>query len=553
MENLSSNEEFGDATFVCELNNISSSSTNDIQLRVDEAINPEHRLGFNFQSFKKLIFCIGPGAILSLGYTDPGNIQSDMQTGTVVGHQLLWVLFISMGVGLILQCLAVRLSVVTGKHLSQICHEEYGRTTRFLLWIVVQTSIIASDIQSVIGTAMSIYLLSNGLIPLWGGVVITCLDALTVLALEVFGLRVLEGIFGLMIGIMTKSFGYEYAKSNPDQIEVITGIFIPTCYGCSEYQWLMAVATIGAVLMPYNIYLHSGLISKKDIKRDKKGAIEEAKILYCVEAGIALLMAFIINLFVVSIFTSGLSGKTYGDIYKICEQSNDTRYLNIINEDASPNTTIKQTDFVEGGIFLGCQYGEATMYIWSLGIFIAGQSSTMSKMFASQFVLEGFFKLKWKKWQTAIFARVVAILPCIILAVIMKDPFSAYFLNDNMKIFSTLNDFLNYTMALMLPSALIPLLTFTCDKRLMGAYANSAKTSICLFVFITFLGIGYSMHICYLLIAHFNSHSAALAIVGIVYGVFHIYLTVSMVVRWHNSYNPIVFPINEDDTTLLLN
>ena len=105
-----------------------------------------------------MIFCIGPGAILSLGYTDPGNIQSDMQTGTVVGFQLLWVLLISTIIGMILQCLAVRLSVVTGKHLSQICHEEYKKWTRILLWIVVETSVVVSDIQSVIGTAMSIYL-----------------------------------------------------------------------------------------------------------------------------------------------------------------------------------------------------------------------------------------------------------------------------------------------------------------------------------------------------------------------------------------------------------
>ena len=109
--------------------------------RTSESENPEsyvHGLGFNWKSLKKLILCIGPGAILSHGYTDPGNMQSDMQTGTVVGYQLLWVLLFSTTIGVLLQCLAVRLTVVTGRHLSQICYEEYGKLTRILLWLVVE-------------------------------------------------------------------------------------------------------------------------------------------------------------------------------------------------------------------------------------------------------------------------------------------------------------------------------------------------------------------------------------------------------------------------------
>ena len=504
-----------------------------------------HGLGFNWESLKKLILCIGPGAILSHGYTDPGNIQSDMQTGTVVGYQLLWVLLFSTVIGLILQCLAVRLTVVTGRHLSQICYEEYGKLTRILLWLVVEISVIASDIQSVIGTAMAIYLLSNGGIPLWGGVIITCVDAFIVLFLELFGLRVLEGVFGLMLGVMTKSFGYEYVKSKPNQAEVFKGIFAPMCKEWDDYQWMMAVATIGAVLMPYNIYLHSGLISKKTIKRGMKGRLEAAKILYCVEAGIALLMAFIINLFVVCIFASGLYGKTYEQFYSICENSNNSRYHNISNGDLNGNMTITKTNFVEGGVYLACQYGDATMYIWGISIFIAGQSSTMSKMFASQFVLEGFFDLKWKRWQTALFSRAFAIIPCILVAFAVSDTSSTYILNDNMKLFSTFNDSLNYTMALMLPSALIPLLTFTCDKKIMGEYANSTRVSICLFISVTGLGIGYSMHICYLLSSEFNLKSAGIIVVGICYGLVHIYLTILMVLRWHKTYK------TRDDTVRL--
>uniref|UniRef100_A0A1B0DL66 Uncharacterized protein n=2 Tax=Phlebotomus papatasi TaxID=29031 RepID=A0A1B0DL66_PHLPP len=108
-----------------------------------------------------------------------------------------------------MQRLSARLGVVTGHHLAEMCYRQYKRAPRIVLWLMVETAIIGSDIQEVIGTAIAIYLLSNKVVPLWAGTLITILDTFTFLFLDKYGLRKLEFLFGLLITVMAVTFGYE--------------------------------------------------------------------------------------------------------------------------------------------------------------------------------------------------------------------------------------------------------------------------------------------------------------------------------------------------------
>lgn len=98
---------------------------------------------------------------MSIAYLDPGNIESDLQSGTVAQYKLLWVLLSATVLGLLMQRLAARLGVVTGLHLAEMCYRQYRKVPRLALWIMVEIAIIGSDMQEVIGTAIAIYLLSN--------------------------------------------------------------------------------------------------------------------------------------------------------------------------------------------------------------------------------------------------------------------------------------------------------------------------------------------------------------------------------------------------------
>ena len=189
-------------------------------------------------SFRTLWAFTGPGFLMSIAYLDPGNIESDLQSGTVAQYKLLWVLMWATLLGLLVQRLSLRLGVVTGQHLAELCHRHYSWAPRILLWLMVEIAIIGSDMQEVIGTAIAIYVLSNKSIPLWGGVIITVLDTFTFLFLDKYGLRKLELFFGLLITVMAVTFGYEYVIVGPDQASVVEGLLVPWCSDCGNKELL---------------------------------------------------------------------------------------------------------------------------------------------------------------------------------------------------------------------------------------------------------------------------------------------------------------------------
>lgn len=127
-------------------------------------------------SFKKLWLFTGPGFLMSIAFLDPGNLEGDLQAGAIAGYSLLWLLMWATAMGLLIQLLSARIGVVTGRHLAELCREEYPKWAGIVLWIMAELALIGADIQEVIGSAIAIQILSRGLLPLWAGVLITAAD-----------------------------------------------------------------------------------------------------------------------------------------------------------------------------------------------------------------------------------------------------------------------------------------------------------------------------------------------------------------------------------------
>lgn len=412
-------------------------------------------------SFRKLWAFTGPGFLMSIAYLDPGNIESDLQSGTLAGYKLLWLLMWATVLGLILQRLAARIGVVTGLHLAELCQRRFHPVPRYLLWIMVEIAIIGSDMQEVIGTAIAFYLLSNGRIPLYGGVLITIADTFTFLLLDKYGLRKLEAFFTFLIATMAFTFGFEYVKVAPDQGEVVKGLFVPWCTDCSGDALLKAVGIIGAVIMPHNLYLHSALVKSREVNRKNKEAVKEANLYFLIESTLALFISLVINIFVVGVFAHGLYNKKDKDIFEICNESHIEQ-----NSFTNTNETV-DANIYKAGVFLECQYGKIPMYIWAVGILAAGQSSTMTGTYAGQFVMEGFLNLHWARWKRVLLTRTIAIFPTLFVA-----------LFSEMNQMSKMNDWLNALMSLQLPFALIPTITFTSSIYIMNNFVNGKLNKI---------------------------------------------------------------------------
>ncbi|XP_019875752.1 protein Malvolio-like isoform X2 [Aethina tumida] len=477
------------------------------------------KLGF---SFKKLWAFTGPGFLMSIAYLDPGNIESDLQSGTVAQYKLLWLLLSATIMGLMMQRLSARIGVVTGLHLAEMCYRQYRKLPRIIIWLMIEIAIIGSDMQEVIGTAVALYLLSNRRIPIWAGVLFTIADTFTFLLLDKYGLRKLEAFFGLLITIMGVTFGYEYFTSMPSATSIVEGMFIPWCEGCDSRAMVQGIGIIGAVIMPHNLYLHSALVKSRDVDRSKPEKIRDANLYYFIETCIALLVSFLINVFVVAVFAHGLFQKTNAEVHEACLK---VPSINATIFPANDNSTVT-ANLYKGGIFLGCTYGLAALYIWGVGILAAGQSSTMTGTYAGQFAMEGFLNLQWPRWRRVLLTRSIAIIPTFLLA---------FF--SNIDDLTSMNDSLNAIMSLQLPFAAIPCVAFSSNPQIMGEFVNGLATKIASLLLSLFvIGVNTYVVIDLLNHSHIPWYTVALVVaVGVLYLIFCAYLIIHMAVSMGSS------------------
>ncbi|KAG8384310.1 hypothetical protein BUALT_Bualt04G0105000 [Buddleja alternifolia] len=384
-------------------------------------------------SWRKLWLFTGPGFLMSIAFLDPGNLEGDLQSGAIAGYSLLWLLLWATAMGLLVQLLSARLGVATGRHLAELCREEYPNWARLLLWVMAELALIGADIQEVIGSAIAIKILSHGVLPLWAGVVITACDCFIFLFLENYGVRKLEALFAVLIATMGLSFAWMFGETKPDGGELLLGVLVPKLSSNTIQQ---AVGVVGCIIMPHNVFLHSALVQSREVDNRKIGRVKEALTYYSIESGAALAISFMINLFVTTVFAKAFYGT---EIANNIGLMNAGQYL--------------QEKF-GGGLF-------PILYIWAIGLLAAGQSSTITGTYAGQFIMGGFLNLRLKKWMRALITRSFAIIPTLIVALAFDTS------EDSLDV---LNEWLNVLQSIQIPFALIPLLCLVSKEEVMGYF-----------------------------------------------------------------------------------
>ncbi|GER43900.1 metal transporter [Striga asiatica] len=383
---------------------------------------------------------MGPGFLVSIAYIDPGNFQTDLQSGAQYKYGLLWIILLASAAALIIQSLAANLGVVTGKHLAEHCRLEYPKIPNLFLWILAEIAIVACDIPEVIGTAFALNMLFG--IPLWCGVLITGLSTLVLLLLQQYGVRKLEIFIAFLVFTIAGCFFVELGYAKPKASEVLNGLFVPQLRGSGATG--LAISLLGAMVMPHNLFLHSALVLSRKIPRSVD-CIKEACRFYLVESGFALLVAFLINVSVISV-----SGA-------VCNSSN----LNPKDLESCKNLDLNEASFLLKNVL-----GNWSSKLFAIALLASGQSSTITGTYAGQFVMQGFLDLRLKSWIRNFLTRCLAIVPSLIVAITGGSSGAG-----NLIIIASM------VLSFELPFALIPLLKFTSCKTKMGLYANSTAIS----------------------------------------------------------------------------
>src|SRR5579863_5980149 len=208
--------------------------------------------------WRKLLAYSGPGFLIAVGYMDPGNWATDIAGGSEFEYRLVFVLLISNLMAILLQSLAARLGIVTGRDLAQACREAYSRRTGMALWVFAEIAIAACDLAEVIGSAIALNLLFH--IPLIVGVCLTGLDVLAILYLQNRGFRYLEVVVVTLIATIGVCYLLEILMVHPDAAAILRGLAPTTEMFTNRDMLYIAISMLGATVMPHNLYLHSSLV-----------------------------------------------------------------------------------------------------------------------------------------------------------------------------------------------------------------------------------------------------------------------------------------------------
>ena len=376
--------------------------------------------------WRRMFAFAGPAYLVSVGYMDPGNWATDLEGGARFGYQLLWVLVMSNAMAILLQTLSARLGIVTGRDLAQACADTYPQFVNYPLWFLCEIAIAACDMAELLGAAIALNLLFG--IPLLWGVFITAADTLLLLALSNFGIRLIEGIVLSMVTVIAGCMFVEIWLAKPAAGEVLSGLK-PHLTPESLY---VAIAMLGATVMPHNLYLHSALVQTRRIGRtteDKRRACRYNLLDSTIALNGALLVNAAILILAATVF------------YK---------------------NGVVVTEIQQAHQLLAPLLGTTLASIaFGVALLLSGQSSTMTGTMAGQIVMEGFLHIRMRPWLRRLITRLVAITPAAIAISASGDEAVLPLLILSQVVLS-----------MQLPFAVIPLLHFTSDRQRMGTFAN---------------------------------------------------------------------------------
>jgi manganese transport protein len=386
----------------------------------------------------------GPAILVSVGYMDPGNWGTDLAGGAQFKYGLIWVVGLASFMAVILQVIAARLGVVTGKDLAQCCRDWYPKWTRVPNWISMEIAIAATDLAESLGSAVALNLLFH--IPMAWAIVITAFDVLLLLALQGLGMRMIEAVVAIFVGTIAVCYAIEIfvlPQTQPNLLEIGGALARPSL--AQAGMIVVAIGMIGATVMPHNLYLHSALVQTRKIQRDPHG-IANAIRFNTFDSAFALTIAFLVNAAILVLAAMVFYGKQSVAVAggRVVNFSPDSDWIRIAHLTLAP--------------LLGTAFAST---LFAVALLASGQSSTITGTLAGQVVMEGFMNWRLRPWIRRMMSRLLAIVPAIWIISIRGN--------------GNVTDLVNLSQVLLcleLPFAMFPLLHLTSSRKRMGRWAN---------------------------------------------------------------------------------
>jgi manganese transport protein len=368
---------------------------------------------------------LGPAFVASVAYMDPGNFATNIEGGARFGYKLLWVLLWSNAMAILVQYLAAKLGIATGRTLPENCRAEFSRPVTISLWVAAEIAAMATDLAEFLGAALGFYLLFG--IPMLPAALLTGVCVMLILAVEQYGFQWLERVIMFFVAAIGVSYAIEVFLSKPAWSPILRGVIVPEIHSSSIY---LAVSMLGATVMPHVIYLHSALVQSRRKASDREE--HRHRKMELLDVLLAMNGAWLINSAMVIMAAAVFFGGR----------------LQVYSIQAAHDTLVPLL-----GKFAGVAFAVALL--------CSGLSSSTVGTMAGQVIIQGFLDLK-----ISIFARrLVTMIPAIVVIAWGLDPLKTLVLSQAV-------------LSFCLPFAMIPLLVLTRRKKVMGAHVNRPITNV---------------------------------------------------------------------------
>lgn len=371
---------------------------------------------------------------------DPGNWITSIGGGAQFKYALLLVILLSSLIAMLLQSMAAKLGIVTGKDLAQLTRDRTSKRVGFVLWIITELAIMATDVAEIIGSGIAIELLFG--IPLIVGILITSADVLILLLLMRLGFRKIEAIVATLVAVVLFVFSYEVILSQPNIPEVLKG-YLPTYKIVTNTPMLyLALGIVGATIMPHDLYLGSSISQTRRVDRSDKNSVKNTIRFTTIDSNIQLTIAFVVNCLLLVLGAALFYGtnSSLGRFVDLFRALNNSQVVGAI---ASPVLSM----------------------LFAIALLASGQNSTITGTLSGQIIMEGFIHLHMPLWIQRLLTRLISVTPVLIFAIIY---------HGNEAKIEQLLTFSQVFLSIALPFAVVPLVIFTNDEKLMGEFKNHA-------------------------------------------------------------------------------
>ncbi len=386
-------------------------------------------------TLREFLRFVGPGFLISVAYMDPGNWATNIEGGARYGPALLWVIVLASVMAILIQIVAAKLGIATGKGVAQLCRERLSKPVVYMLWVAAELAMIATDIAEIIGAAIGFSLVFG--LPLWAGAVLAAIASFGLIGIKEAserGFRVAEFVVMGLVGIIGLAFVFEMVLAKPTLAMIGTGLIPGVPDAAALY---IAIGIIGATVMPHSVYLHSVLVQdRRTLMMRDEGDLEHVHrrhfLLEAWDTGGALFIAMFVNAAMLLVAAASLYGRDFEGI--------EGAYVTI------------------DGVF-----GGYAAPVFGVALIAAGLSSSFVATMAGQTVMDGFLNLNINVW----LRRSFTLVPSVIIVMFGFDPTSVLVASQ-------------VALSFELPFVLIPLLLFTMNPAIMGPFVNRRATSLVL-------------------------------------------------------------------------